>query len=133
MKQTLVSVFLLLVVVSCAKSSSTNNAGPNLSYPLQGVYKINSIAANGASETPISNPSYNVLVNVYSNTEVNINEVIDNSSIYFTQVLLEDAGSSKYTFYQKNGNLTIQGYFLNGYLEYTLTSGATYKVVKAHL
>ena len=119
-----------LIAFSCSTSKQDNN-GPDLSSAIEGVYKINTVALNGVDETNVSSPSNNVLVNRKGYKTCDISEVIGNAQTYFSEVPLTDVGSNKIEFAQTNGTASIRGYFLNGLLEYTLSKGSNYKVVKA--
>jgi hypothetical protein len=133
MKYYVVYLAIALVGFSCA-SSKQGDDGPDLSSMVEGVYKINNIATNGGAGTPVSNPSYNVLVNRNGNTMADMREVVGNTQTVFTAVSLtmNATTANKIEFIQSNGSEVIRGYFLNGALEYTLVKGNTSKVVKAN-
>lgn len=118
--------FTLVLMACSASSKNDDDQSPNLAAQVEGVYKINNI-----SGTAISNPSYNVLVNIQSKTSITMREVINNATNNFQDVPLTDAGANRIEFAQMNGTGSIQGFFLNGVLEYTLVSGNTSKTVKA--
>ncbi len=119
-------LFCALALGACSASNQDDDQGPHLGALVEGVYKIRTI-----SGTVVANPSYNVLVSIQSKTLITISEVMNNTATNFQDVPLTDAGGNRIEFTQMNGTASIQGFFLNGVVEYTLVSGHTSKMVKA--